>query len=308
MAPATLSLASAASSWPWTRERNRRAIQYSAESPSTAPKAPATITRPRSRYPCAASVDAVFSVVSPGSTAIDRIAEDEREHRDVRPGPVRALGVGLPVERRERDDHGQQGDQQREGDPRPQPGPPAPTLSHGRQARAAPTPEDSDDQRAEHGEERPDPAQVGPVGDPGDGQSAHHDRRRRDEQVHQAGGALVRRHDQVGLHADERRQRGHDRHRHGRQPGRRRDQERQRQEEQEDHDREPGSAHALDRLLGPVQDGVGDPPVVHDHGDAAGDPDDQGHPEQVACTVDEGVGQLVPRSSWRRHRSGPRTR
>ena len=94
MAPATLSLASAASSWPWTRERNRRAIQYSAESPSTAPKAPATITHPRSRYPCAASVDAVFSVVSPGSTAMTASPKTSANTATYGQGPSAPSGSG----------------------------------------------------------------------------------------------------------------------------------------------------------------------------------------------------------------------
>ena len=42
-----------------------------------------------------------------------------------------------------------------------------------------------------------------------------------------------------------------------------------------------------------VQDGVGDLARVHDHDDAAGDTDDQRHPEQVARAVDEGVDEGV---------------
>ena len=42
----------------------------------------------------------------------------------------------------------------------------------------------------------------------------------------------------------------------------------------------------------PVEHRVGDLPVVHDHGDAAGDADDECHPEQVARPVDERAGQV----------------
>ena len=55
---------------------------------------------------------------------------------------------------------------------------------------------------------------------------------------------------------------------------------------------EAGLADVAERLLGPVQDGVGDLAVVHDHGDAARDADDQRDAEQVAGTVDERVGQV----------------
>ena len=55
---------------------------------------------------------------------------------------------------------------------------------------------------------------------------------------------------------------------------------------------EGGLADVAERLLGPVQDGVGDLAVVHDHGDAARDPDDERDAEQVARTVDERGGQL----------------
>ena len=48
--------------------------------------------------------------------------------------------------------------------------------------------------------------------------------------------------------------------------------------------------------LGPVEHRVGDLAVVHDHRDAAGDPDDQGHPEQVAGAVDERRRSARPRS------------
>ena len=65
---ATLSLCLACSSWSVTRFENRRAIQYSAESPSTAPTDPASITSQMLSAPCAASVEAAFSVVSPGNT------------------------------------------------------------------------------------------------------------------------------------------------------------------------------------------------------------------------------------------------
>ena len=47
------------------------------------------------------------------------------------------------------------------------------------------------------------------------------------------------------------------------------------------------AAEVADRLLGPVEHRVGDLAVVHDHGDAAGDADDQRDAEQVARAVDE---------------------
>ena len=62
---------------------------------------------------------------------------------------------------------------------------------------------------------------------------------------------------------------------------------------------EAGLADVAERLLGPVQDGVGDLPVVHDHGDAAGDADDEGDAEQVAGAVDERRRQVRPRTSGR---------
>ena len=45
-------------------------------------------------------------------------------------------------------------------------------------------------------------------------------------------------------------------------------------------DGERGLADVAERLLGPVQHGVGDLAVVHDHRDAAGDADDQGDAER----------------------------
>ena len=62
---------------------------------------------------------------------------------------------------------------------------------------------------------------------------------------------------------------------------------------------EGGLADVAERLLGPVQDGVGDLAVVHDHGDAAGDPDDERDAEQVAGPVDERRRSARPRSSGR---------
>lgn len=45
-----------------------RAIQYSAESPRMAPKAPDSTTSPRLSEPAAARVEAASRVVSPGNT------------------------------------------------------------------------------------------------------------------------------------------------------------------------------------------------------------------------------------------------
>ena len=52
-------------------------------------------------------------------------------------------------------------------------------------------------------------------------------------------------------------------------------------------------ADITERHLGPVQHRVRDLPVVHDHGDAAGDADDQCHAEEVPRAVDERLGQLA---------------
>ena len=108
-----------------------------------------------------------------------------------------------------------------------------------------------------------------------------------------SGCALVGGDDEAAVGAGEVGQRGHDRHRHRRQSRRRRDEERQRQEEEVHDDGERGLADVAERLLGPVQDGVGDLAVVHDDGDAAGDADDEGDTEEVAGAVDERGGELA---------------
>src|SRR3954447_4335644 len=63
--------------------------------------------------------------------------------------------------------------------------------------------EHDDAENAERAEQRPHPAQVGAVGDAGDGQAAHHHCRGRDEQVHEPGGTLVGRDDDRRGHVDE---------------------------------------------------------------------------------------------------------
>ena len=55
---------------------------------------------------------------------------------------------------------------------------------------------------------------------------------------------------------------------------------------------EARAAQVGDSVLRPVEHGVGDHPVVHDHGDAAGDADDERHAEQIARPVDERAGQV----------------
>jgi hypothetical protein len=58
-----------------------RAIQYSDESPTSAPSAPRTITSQSSRSPLAAKVDAAFSVVSPGKIGITASAATKKNTR-----------------------------------------------------------------------------------------------------------------------------------------------------------------------------------------------------------------------------------
>ena len=133
------------------------------------------------------------------------------------------------------------------------------------------------------------------IAHPGDRQTAHHHRRGGRDQVDQAVGCLEGGDDQIAGHTGKLRQRRHDRHRHRRQAGTRRDQERQRDVEQVHDDDEGHAAQPGDRLFRPVQHGVGDQAVVHDHGDAARHADDQRHAQHVPRPVDEGVDQhLLP--------------
>ena len=61
-------------------------------------------------------------------------------------------------------------------------------------------------------------------------------------------------------------------------------------EEQEEDEHEARPGRVGDEAFCPVEHRVGDLAVVHDHGDAAGDADDEGHPEQVPRPVDERAG------------------
>jgi hypothetical protein len=69
MAVATFWFRFAASLRGWNLSLLWRAIQYNAESPPTAPTAPASITTQRFSTPSDASVEAAFSVVSAGNSA-----------------------------------------------------------------------------------------------------------------------------------------------------------------------------------------------------------------------------------------------
>ena len=90
-------------------------------------------------------------------------------------------------------------------------------------------------------------------------------------------------------------------------PGRRRDQERQRQEQQEHQVDERDAAETRDRLLGGVEDGVGDLAVGHDHGHAAGDADDQRDARAGRAAPLTNASVNSPRASVPRTRSGSRT-
>jgi hypothetical protein len=78
IASITLSSCMAASSRDWNRRRLSRASQYRAESPVTAPTAPATMTRRSSSTPSTARVEAAMSVVSAGNSAQTPSAKTRR--------------------------------------------------------------------------------------------------------------------------------------------------------------------------------------------------------------------------------------
>ena len=56
----------------------------------------------------------------------------------------------------------------------------------------------------------------------------------------------------------------------------------EREKQQVHHDGKRGLTNTFQGDLGPMEDGVGDLAVVHDHGDSPSDPDDEGHAKKFA--------------------------
>ena len=109
------------------------------------------------------------------------------------------------------------------------------------------------------------------------GQGAHHHRRSRGDDVHQAGGGLERCHHQIAAHPGEFAQGRHNGDGQCRQARRGRDQDGEGQVQGEHQQREADGPGAGKGLLSPVEDRVGDGAVVHQHSDAPADADDKGH-------------------------------
>ena len=142
-------------------------------------------------------------------------------------------------------------------------------------------------------DERPHELQVAVVADLGEGEAAHDHRGGRRDQVHEAGRRLVGGDGHRARDVREVRQRREDRHHQRGVPGRRRHQEGDRHvDDQRDH-----AEHALrgarDRVLHPVQDGVGHVRVLHDHGDPAREHDDQRGAEEVGRAGDDRVDRAL---------------
>ena len=125
------------------------------------------------------------------------------------------------------------------------------------------------------------------------GQGAHHHRRSRGDDVHQAGGGLERCHHQIAAHPGEFAQGRHNGDGQCRQARRGRDQDGEGQVQGEHQQREADGPGAGKGLLSPVEDRVGDGAVVHQHSDAPADADDKGHAQKVRAAGHVGLYQLL---------------